>query len=171
MNSKKLLSFALLPLVLAPALRAVEVSPILLQVKEEGGGKWSHQGETQEKSLSIELTNTSAQNVSVKVKYYFFDKDVKGKEVAIFKDGEKSATVKAHATSTIQTEKVTAKSNEKHAETPKKGRNGSIQAGKEVPASGQRLVGYGVQVRQDGKVLADCFSEPSLKTFVGGGDR
>jgi uncharacterized protein YcfL len=163
MNSTLLLTLSFLAITIAPVLRAAEISPVSLEVSQVSADKRTRTEESQEKSLKVQLTNSSAQDVSVKVKYYFFAKDVKGKEVTILKDGEKPATVKPHSTETVQTETVTAKLTAKHMEGGKGGRGG-----KEMPAAGQKIVGYGVQVRQDGKVLTDYFSEPSLKTNVGG---
>ncbi len=155
----------------APILRA-ELSPISVRVEQLSDDKRTRFDESQKKTLVIYLTNSSAQDQSVKLKYYYFGKDVKDHAVIVLKEGEKNATVKAHGDETVKAAEAVAQSTEKHREGGGNiGRNHINPGGKEVNAGGQHIVGYGVQVFQSGKVTTDYFSEPSLKSYVGSGDR
>ena len=171
MNRTQFLSTTLLSLFsLGASLHALDVSPISIQVDQASDDKHGRYDETQKKSLHVTLTNSSAQDLSVKMKYYIFAKDIKGKDVVVLKDGEQDTTVKAHATETVNTPEITAKSNEKHLQGAALASRGhAAKTGKEVEAGGQKIVGYGVQIIQGGKVITDYFSEPSLKANVGGG--
>ncbi len=172
MKTTQFLTLSLIALSgLTSTLRAADTSLISVRVEQVSDDKRTHFDESQKKSLKVYVTNGGAQDASVKVKYYIFAKDIKGKDTIVFKDGELPATVKSHATETVLTPEVVAKSVEQHRQGNTLGGNGRFaHAGKEVQASGDKIVGYGVQVRQDGKVVADYFSEPSLKTNVGGGN-
>ncbi len=154
---------------LTPLVRA-EVSPVSVRVEQVSNDKRTRYDETQKKTLQIILSNGSAQEQAVKVKYYYFAKDVKEHAVTVFKDGEKTATIKPHGTETVTADPADAKSSEKHKEGNGKGGKGGNN-GKEVEASGQRIVGYGVQVFIGDKLATEYFSEPSLKSNVGGGDK
>jgi hypothetical protein len=142
------------------------ISPISIRVEQVSDDKRTRFEDSQKKTLQIHLTNDSPKDQAVKVKFYYFAKDQKDNAVTVFKEGKKSATVKAHAEAVVQADAAVAKAVEKHQEgTAYRGRTA-----KEVAASGEHLVGYGVQVFQNSKLAAEYFSEPSLKSNVGGGD-
>jgi hypothetical protein len=159
--------------VFAPLARAqlAAVSPVMLQVEQASDDKRTRYDESQKKTLKISLTNSSAQEQTVKLKYYYFAKDIKDHTITVFKEGDKTATVKAHGTEMVEAEPATAQSTEKHGATNGKyNKNAGDQAKNgAAEASGQRLIGYGVQVFQDDKLATEYFSEPSLKSNVGGG--
>ncbi len=160
---KMFLPFLLAVAAFAPLTRA-EVSPISLRVQQDSNDKRDKFDDSQKKSLKIFLTNSSAADVTVKVKYYFYSKSATSKEAAVMKDGEKEATVKAHGSETVETEQVTAVFTAKHHE----GKGG--KGGKEVEATGEKIVGYGAKVFQGEKLAAEFYSEPSLKALTGGGN-
>ena len=128
---------------------------------------------TQEKSLKIFISNTSTGDLgNLTVKYYFFGHGVKDHESEVVDKGEKTTSVKARETVTVESASVKATAVEKHAEAVRNSGNKKTKSNKPpkiVQASGEKLTGYGVQVLSDGKVIADYFSEPSLKGKVGGG--
>jgi hypothetical protein len=141
------------------------ISPISVRVEQVSDDKRARFEEDQKKTLQIHLSNDSPKDLAVKVKFYYFAKDSKDNAVLVFKEGKKGATVKAHAEAMVQADAATAKVVEKHQENTSRG-----HPAKEIPAAGQRLVGYGVQVFQNSALAAEYFSEPSLKSNVGGGD-
>ena len=152
-----------------------EVSPISIRVEQTTGVDREKFKKTQEKALKIFVTNGSAADINnLTVKYFFFGHSVKDHEAEILEKGERTASVKARMTETVETPVVKASSTEAHSEAKKgKGQNAKKgnQAGKKVAATGEKLTGYGVQVFESGKLLADYFSEPSLREKAGGGDR
>src|SRR5579862_8919024 len=87
----------------APLLHAQisAVSPVSIRVDQASDDKRSRFDESQKKTLKIYLTNGSNQDQSVKVKYYYFAKDMKDRAITVFKEGEKTATVKAHGTNEV----------------------------------------------------------------------
>lgn len=150
-------------LALAPSLRA-EVSPVTVRAEQVSKDDNNKTGKVQNKSLKILVTNNSAQAMDgLKVKYYFFGKDVKDHDVMILEQGEKGANVKAHGSEMVESPVITEKSTDAHSTGGKNGRGG-----KKVEASGKKVTGYGAQVFDKGKVVADYFSAPSLKAMVGG---
>jgi hypothetical protein len=165
----------------APIARAQisAVSPVSIRVEQVSDDKRTRFDESQKKTLKIYLTNGGNDVQNVKVKYYYFAKDVKDHEITVFKEGEKSATVKPHSTETVEAETATAQSSEKHSNGNGRyggggggaGGTNNSQGGKGgvTEATGQKLVGYGAQVLVDDKVATEYFSEPSLKSNVGGG--
>ncbi len=158
-------------LVFVPALRA-EVSAISVRAEQISKDENSKFTKTQVKTLKIILNNSSAQDVDgLLVKYYFFGKAVNDHDVVILDKGEKAASVKAHGSEIVESASMTAKSTEAHQtgspNGKKKGGKGGA-APKKVAASGEKVTGYGVQVLDKGKVVAEYFSAPSLKQEVGG---
>lgn len=165
-------SFALALATFAPSVHA-EVSPVSLRVEQVSSSQPEKHATTQKRSLKIFLSNGTGQDqTGLKVKYYYFAKDVKDKDVMVKDSGEKSADVKARATEVIETPVVTATSTEAHQEgNGRQNRNGTFKGGKKVEASGDKIVGYGVQVFSGEKLLTEYFSAPSLKANVAGGAR
>ena len=85
--------------------------------------------------------------------------------------------MKSHATETVEAPAAKAHFTEEHFEAVRGGvksnnrKGGGFNLGKKVEASGEKLTGYGVQILQGGKVVADYFSEPSLKEKIEGGEK
>ena len=153
-----------------------EISPVMLRVEQVTSVDHAKFKKTQEKSLKIFISNTSTSDLgNLKVKYYFFGHGVKEHESEVVDKGEKTASVKARETVTVESEDAKATAVEQHYVATRGGLKSSskkgsgFNKGKQVAASGEKLTGYGVQVLSDGKVIADYFSEPSLKEKVGGG--
>ena len=164
----KLHSLIFAVLFAAPVFARGEVSPISIRVEQTTGVDRDKFKKTQEKVLKIFVTNGSAADINnLSVKYYFFGHGVKDHEAEILDKGERAASVKAHATETVETPAAKAITTEAHSEKSGKKKGG----GKKVAASGERLTGYGVQVFDGTKLVADYFSEPSLREKVGGSER
>jgi hypothetical protein len=148
----------------APAIHA-EVSPISMRIEQVSGSKPEKYSTTQKRSLKVHLTNGSGQDqTGLKVKYYYFAKDVKDKDITVKDKGEKTADVKARSTEVVEVPSITATFVEAHTEGGKGGKGG-----KKVEASGDKIVGYGAQVYSGDKMLTEYFSEPSLKTKLDAG--
>jgi len=126
-------------------------------VESQGEATFTKTNETQKRFLQIHLTNGGSEDQPVTVKYYFFGRDIGGKETMVLRDGKLDVTVKSHWTETVKSEPA--------SEVVTKAVRGKTGT---TPAKGKRIVGYGVRVLQNGNVLTDYFSEPSLKDNVGG---
>lgn len=170
MNLQKLLLPLFAILLLAPRLHA-QMSPVTIRVDQVTSSETDRKKfeKTQKRSLRIYVTNGSAQDMSgLKVKYYYFGKEMKDHDSMILEQGEKGADVKSHKTETVETPAVTATSTEEHF-TGGGGNGKGRSTGKKVEASGKKITGHGVQVIDNGKVIAEMFTEPGLKSLVGGG--
>lgn len=152
-----------------PLLHAAEISPVSVRVEQVTSVDNAKFKKTQEKSLKIFLTNGTAQDLTgLTVRYYFFGHGVKDHESEVMEKGERPASIKARMTETVETPSVTATATEKHSVASRGKGGNNNKKGKQVAASGEKLTGYGVQVVSGGKVISDYFSEPSLRTLVGG---
>ena len=146
-----------------PVFARAEVSPITIRVEQTTAVSHDKLNKTQEKALKVFVSNGSAAELTnLNVKYFYFGHDVRDHESAILERGERKASVKARATEIVATPAKKATMTEAHYAKKKK-----------IEATGEKLTGYGVQVFGDeGKLLAEYFSEPSLKAKVsGGGER
>ncbi|RYD81930.1 MAG: hypothetical protein EOP84_10235 [Verrucomicrobiaceae bacterium] len=165
--------FAFLLPVLTP-LASAQVSPVSMRVEQVNSSDRDKHTTVQKRSLKVHLSNSSGQDqTGLRVKYYYFTKDVKDKDVIVKESGEKSADVKARATEIAETPVVKSSFTDDHFEgggrnNNKGGRNNNFKAGKKVAASGDKIVGYGVQLYSGDKMIAEQFSGPSLKALVGG---
>jgi hypothetical protein len=164
----------LVVLLALPLVARAEVSPFSIRVEQVTGTDAERFKKTQEKKLKIFVSNNSTADANLTLKYYFFGHGAKDREIDTIDKGEKAALVKSHATEVVETPAVKTTFNEEHYETKKgggggnRGRGGGMQLGKKVEASGNKLTGYGVLVLNGGTVVAEYFSEPSLKAEVGG---
>lgn len=161
-------------LLAAPAPAAfAQVSPVSIRVEQITSTDSDKKGvkHEQSKSLKIHLTNSSRQDFSgLRVKYYFFAKDVKSRDTSVHKDGETTADVKAASSATVETPSVSSSYSEDSYQGKKGGKRGG-GGGKKVEGTGDRLVGYGARLYDGDKLLTEFFSQPSYKELVGGGAR
>ena len=162
-------SFVLLGAILAVASAFsahAQVSPVSVRVEQllkSDTNKFAH---IQKRSLRIAVRNASdTDKTGLKVKYYVFGKDAGESAMMLLEKGERIASVPARQTVIVETPTVTRRSVEEHYDTKKKGQRGRVA--RKVEASGQRLSGYGTQVFEGDKVVAEFFSEPSFKAKVG----
>jgi hypothetical protein len=146
-----------------------EVSPFSVRVEQVATTDTDKFKKTQEKKLKIIVSNNSSADANLIVKYFFFGHGAKDHDTEILDKGDKAASVKSHATEIVETPKASATFNEAHYEKKGGGGGGGGGGGKKIEASGNKLTGYGVQVLNGGTVVAEYFSEPSLKAAVGAG--
>ena len=104
LSSKNMKAIAFILMIAAPLAVGAEVSPIRLrveQVSKDTHGKFDHK---QEKSLKVELSNSSADELGgVKVSYFYFAREVKSGDLAQVGKGEMTAQVKAHGSTMLET--------------------------------------------------------------------
>jgi hypothetical protein len=143
-----------------------QVSPVSVRVEQvlkSDTEKFTH---TQKRSLKIAVTNASSEEKkALRVKYFFFGKDAGESEMLLLEKGDRTANVPARQTVIVETPTISRKSVEEHYDTKKSGQRGA-KISRKVEASGQKIVGYGTQVFEGDKLLAEYFSEPSLKAKV-----
>ena len=123
---------------------------------------------TQEQSLMIKLFNTSTESIGdLTVKYWFFARDIKGHGSTVFKQGESRTSLEKNERKTVESETVTTKYTDAYTKFEASGPN-KTQKATRVPAVGQKLTGYAVQVLNGGKVISEYYSDNSYKQMVAG---
>jgi hypothetical protein len=165
---------------LATSLHAA-VGPISITVEQNSKtrqpqakpGKPAQGAKTQVRSLTVRLSNNSAESFdSLVVKYWFLGHDMKDHNIKVLKQGERKSALVPRGRDTVDSEEVTSAYTEAHSEVTKgkggKGGKGGSKGGgvKKVAASGQKITGYAVQVVNGTKVEAEYYSEPSYKEKV-----
>lgn len=166
------------------------VSPIRIEVEQvsktelkgakggsgKGGARPDPRGEkTQHRELKIKLTNNSNDSFSdLLVKYWFFSRSMKGKsnEIDVFKQGERKASLGPRGKEIVESEQVTSSYVEEHNKVSggSQGGKGGAPKATKVPASGEKITGYAVKVMNGADVVAEYYSEDSLKKKLSGGD-
>ena len=157
------------------------VSPISLVVEQHTSSKLpkTKPGQpplnniAQHRSLTIKLTNISSEPMSsVVVKYFFIGHDMKDHKMKVLQHGERKASLGPRKTETVESEDAVNTYTEAHSEVSKsKGKSGGKSKGKpkasKVAASGQKVVGYAVQVFNGTKLEAEEYTAESFKQVVG----
>ncbi len=156
---------------------AFHASALTLTVKQDT--KIDNEGKTNDtktQTRTLDMTVTSLENGSVQaeLRYWFFARNMKTGKETTFKRGTKTASLEHNEATTIQSETVTSTYIEEHVEVEKaKGNKGGGGKGKgaksttkKVPASGDRITGYAVQVLIGKEVVADYYSAPSYKQML-----
>lgn len=151
----------------------INASALTLRVTQES--KLDSKGKTNDtksQTRTLDMTLTSLENGTVKadVHYWFFSRDMKSGKEGILKHGIKKAILERNTPTKVQSEAVTSDYIEEHVEVEKakggkgggKGK-GSKTTSKKVPASGDRITGYAVQVVVGNEVVAEYYSAPSYK--------
>ena len=147
-----------------------EVSPIHMDVeqtqKTEPKGKATTKGgpppseKVQSRSLAIRLLNNSNESFDgLVVKYWFFGHEMTGHEIKALKNGERKASLGPRGKETVESAPESSTYVEAHTEAGK----GKGAKATKVPASGEKITGYAVQVLNGEKIMAEYYSEPSLK--------
>jgi len=141
------------PAAKAPA-AAPAPSPIVLRVQQSNKMVAPEKSltRTQSRFLKLFLSNSSHDDVSLKIKYAFFGHTVNEHSDFVVLDGEKDATVKPAIITEEDTPTATV------TET---------RASKNKPASGEVIIGYGVQVFQGDKLVAEAFEPSYMKDLMG----
>lgn len=135
------------------ALRAVTI-----RVEQQAKTESEPDKKTATRKLKILLSNSSNEELTLKVKWALMGRDLDKKEVAVVEEGELLATVKARGTD-IQESRLSKPQvvTEPKAEPNKK----------RIPAKGIRFVGYGVQVFKGEELVAEAFDPLSMKESWG----
>ena len=148
-----------------------EVSPVNMSVElinkmtPKGAGKTLDlHDKTQSRSLKITVNNNSPTAFDgLVVKYWFIGHDEGSRENKVITAGERKSTLAPRGKDVIESEQATAHFVEAHYAAAKGGKGG---AAAKIPASGEKITGHAVRVVQGDKVLAEYYSEPSLKEIV-----
>jgi len=144
-----------------------EVSPIQMSVevsnKTVSQPKDPHD-KTQTRSLKISLDNNSTQTFDgLVVKYWFVGHTEGSHEAKILKEGERKSSLNPRGKDVVESEVASSHFVEEHYQVAKGGKGGKPA---KVPASGEKMTGYAVRVMKDTKVLAEYYSEPSVKEVI-----
>jgi hypothetical protein len=165
-------------LFVAVPVQGVEVSPITVRVEQTSGNASSGFRHTQRKALKVYVSNTAtSDSPGLRVKFFYFGKSLKAGDTTILQQGERKADVKTHATVTVETPEIESVYTEEHGQpVDRKGGRGAPRGNylghqkivryKTVEATGRKVTGYGVQVFSGNLLVAEAFSEPSLKALV-----
>ncbi len=157
------------------------VSPVSLAVEPHDSskrpkgkpGQSSQSNIQQHRSLTIKLTNISSEPVSgLVVKYFFIGHDMKDHKMKVLQHGERKADLPTRKTETVESEEAVNAYTEAHTAMSKskgnsKGKSGNRSSAKKVAASGQKVMGYAVQVFRGGKLEVAEYSADSFKEIVG----
>jgi hypothetical protein len=122
--------------------------------------------------LKLEVRNLSEDVQKVTVRYWCIGRDMKTMNLKVMEGDERSVDLKSRGVAEVVSDEVKSEYQVKSsfpAAPAAKGKAAPV-AKPSQPTGGLKLMGYGVQVIREGKVLAERFSEPSLKKVVGGGE-
>ncbi|MEY2598430.1 MAG: hypothetical protein RLZZ142_689 [Verrucomicrobiota bacterium] len=122
--------------------------------------------------LKLEVRNLSEDVQKVTVRYWCIGRDMKTMSLKVMEGDEKSVDLKSRGVAEVVSDEVKSEYHVKSSFTAAPAAKGKAApaAKPPQPAGGLKLMGYGVQVIREGKVLAERFSDPSLKKVVGGGE-
>lgn len=179
--------FTLLPTVASlaffagSALASFHDSPVRLEVRAVSGDSHDRiRGSTasehnQKKQLAITVSSVSRPlPTGLSVKWYFFGRDEKSDRVSVLRSGETKLDLTAGA-QTVKSDELKNEYTPEHSVVSRSSGRGGFGGGgrssgrvsvKKVTGQGDKLIGYGVQVLQGGKVVAEFFEPPSLKQDV-----
>lgn len=135
----------------------------------------------QDKALKVTIRNVGSKaEAGTTVRYWMMGRDMKTMKPTVLGGGESSVNLTPNGTETVISEPVKstfttrqvfvaspAAGGKAGAAKPPAGGAGGAGGGKPAEASGVKIIGYGVQVIKDGKVVSESFTEPSFKTVVG----
>jgi len=130
------------------------------ETKQEAPNLKDMHTKTQKRTLKVFLTNSSKEDTNVKIKYVFFGHPISGHDVGPIDSGEKEDTLKPSETKEVDTPTSTQTYTEEHY-PPGKGAN-KIK----IPASGNKLTGYGVQVFVGDKLMGESYEPMSMKELM-----
>ncbi len=122
----------------------------------------------QHRSLTIKLTNNSSEALGdIVVKYFFIGHDMKDHKLKVLQHGERKASLPPQRTATVESEGAVNTYTEAHTEIAKpKGKSKGRPRTTKVAASGQKVVGYAVQVFSGTKLEEEKYTAPDYKQIV-----
>ncbi len=132
--------------------------------KEEKKPGMAPKAAAQEKALKIAVKSSKPESGAV-VRYWFVGRDMKTNKVALLDGGESPANIKANSDEIIVSKAVKVSYQPKSFSAKPGGAKGAAPAG--GASDSIKLAGYGVQVIKENAVIAEFFSEPSVKQIVG----
>lgn len=146
---------------------------VVQNVKTNSGG--ANGTTTQSRTLVITLNNTSKTPMdNLTLKYWFFDRDMKGGNLGVHKAGEGKVSLVPVGKQVFTTDIVTGTYTAQHSEVSNnnnvRGQNGqqiNVPSIKRVEASGKKIVAHAVRVFDGEKMVAEYYSEYSLKQKMG----
>jgi len=151
---------------------AAQSSPIMLRVQATGGDSHTDIKNStasvhhQRKELTATLTNLSREEQKgLIVKWYAFGREVKSNRVVILSSASNTVTL-APAKSGTDTFKPSTTYTPDHSvvTTNRSRTSGKTRTSiKKVSGSGTKMLGWGVQVMREGKVVAEEFQPPGQK--------
>ena len=152
------------------------VSPIRISVEQHSSTKLpkatpGHPAQSniaQHRSLTIQLMNNSAEPIDgLVVKYFFIGHDLKDHKLKVLQHGERKSSLPPRKKDTVDSEEAVNTYTEAHSELSKgKGKSKGKAKATKVAASGQKVVGYAVQVFSGSKLEAEEYSAPDYKKIV-----
>ncbi len=134
----------------------------------ENKGK-TNDTKNQSRVLAIAVTNLAREPKDVTVKYWFVARSMTKGTESVLKSGSTTVHLDANSTTKVDSEEATSKYTEEHVELEKSkggGKGKSKSKAKKIPASGDRIVGYAVEVLEGNTVAATSFSNPSYAAWV-----
>ena len=145
-----------------------EASPFRLRVEQVTKAEVNKFTKKQERSLKIFVSNSAKEPAELRAKYVFFGRDAKGKEVVKIDEGEKAVSVGPLSTAMVESGMATATSELPHSSGSNAGKGKSTAgskgaASKTVAGSGDKIIGFGVQVYQGEAMVAEYYDPPSGK--------
>ena len=150
-------------------------SPVMLRVKATAGDSHdriknsSASVHHQKKELTASLTNMSREEQKdLTVKWYAFGRDENSKSVVLISSVSNSVILAPAKTGTDTFSAATTYTPDHFVSTNSRSRSsGKTRTSvKKVAGSGAKMLGWGVQIIREGKVLAEEFQPPNLKTSV-----
>ena len=126
--------------------------------QEEPPGAKDHYTKTQKRTLKVYLTSSSKVDTNVKIKFTFFGHPIASHEVGPIDGGEKEATLKPSVEQEVDTPTTSQTYTEEHY---------PLKSKVKVPASGNKLTGFGVQVFVDEKLMGESYEPLSMKDLMG----
>ena len=150
-------------------------SPIMLRVKAAAGDSHddiknsSASVHHQTKELTATLTNLSREEQKgLTVKWYAFGREVKGNRVVIFSSASHSMTLGPAKAGTDTFKTATTYTPDHSVVSSSRSRtSGKTRTSvKKVSGTGTKMLGWGVQIMRDGKVVAEEFQPPGQKASL-----
>jgi hypothetical protein len=129
---------------------------------------------SQNRTLKIVVRNMTSVPQNSTVRYWTIGRDMGTNKTLIMDGGEKNVSLKPNGEETLECDPVKGEFKQKpvflvtSAAGGARGAQGAAKPAAPVKPSGNKIVGYGIQIIREGKVVDEKFSEPSYKKLVGG---
>lgn len=124
---------------------------------------------TQHKTLTIALSGKPKSPETRTGKWTAYGHSAKGHDYTVLESGEFKVEFSPQGRQTIESKKVTTTHTPEHATVTRSGTNRSRTSttrAKKVEATGTRFAGYGVVIKDGGKVVGEIFDPAGLKQEI-----